>query len=138
MSRRHVFERIMTYGKKYQNLSKENFVLGDAPFNSMCHMNAVQHVKNGTAAGIVACYAIDTTDNSQCIHFINRLSDGKYQDNTWGWRYEQYEYYIIKEVSEMEMEHIWNVLLDLKKDFVFQNSNWLERKLFRINYRNDI
>lgn len=138
MNKWDVLSRILVYGRKYKRISTDEFTMGDAPYNYMCHMNAVQHVKDGTAEKVIACYAIDTTDNSQCIHFINQLSDGKYQDNTWGWRYRQFEYYLIKEVSKEEMEHIWNVLNDLKKDFVFQNSNWLERKLFRINYKQDI
>ncbi len=129
----------MSYAKSnFQQLNTDEFIIGDAPFNARCHLNSVQHYKNGTAAKVIACYAIDNTDNSQCIHFINQLSSGKYQDNTWGWRYKQHSYYIIKEVSEKEMDNIWDLLSQLKKSFIDINSSSIERKLSRIDHNNAI
>jgi hypothetical protein len=134
MSRQDVFKRIRTYvTSNYQKLDTKDFVLGDAPFNRRCHLNSVQKVKEGKAKKVFSCFAIDTDDNSQCVHFINQLEDGKYQDNTWGWLYEKSEYYIIKEVDSIEQNKIWDVLSDTKKMLLNLNSNWLERFIFKIN-----
>lgn len=85
-----------------------------------------------------SCFSIDKTNNSQCIHFINQLEDGKYQDNTWGWLYEQSEYYIIKEILPDEQEHIWDMLGDLKEMIVKANSTWFERFILRIKIKDFI
>ena len=135
MSRDDVFLRIRTYIKSnYQLLDNDDFVLGEAPFNSRCHINSVQKIKEGKATKVLLCFAIDKTNNSQCIHFINQLKDGKYQDNTWGWVYETTEYYLIRETSKTEQQKIWDVLQDTKKSLLYLHSNWLERFLFRIKF----
>lgn len=117
----------------YTKLNTEKFVLGDAPFNRRCHLNAVQKIKEGKAKKVFLCFTIDKDDNSQCVHFINQLEDGKYQDNTWGWLYEQTDYYIIREVEETEYDKIWDVLENTKETLLNLHSNWLERFIFRIN-----
>lgn len=133
MSKSDVFQRIRTYIKSnYQLLDIKNFVLGEAPFNRRCHINSVQKVKEGKATKVFLCFAIDKDNNSQCIHFINQLEDGKYQDNTWGWVYENTEYYLIREVNKIEQQKVWNVLSDTKKSLLYLHSNWLERFIFRI------
>jgi len=134
MGKQDIFLRIRKYAiTNYTKLNTDNFVLGEAPFNRRCHLNSVQKIKEDKAKKVFLCFAIDNDDNSQCVHFINQLEDGKYQDNTWGWRYDQNEYYIIKEVEQSEYKDIWNLLNDTKEMLLNLNSNWLERLLFRID-----
>jgi hypothetical protein len=133
LSKSDVFQRIRTYCKSnYKQLDINDFILGDAPFNRRCHINSVQKVKEGKATKVLLCFTIDKENNSQYVHFINQLENGKYQDNTWGWIYESTEYYFIKEVNKEEQQKVWNVLQDTKKSLLYLHSNWLERFLFRI------
>jgi hypothetical protein len=122
----------------FKKLDTKDFVIGDAPFNRKCHLNAVQKVKEGKAVKVFSCYAFDRSDNTQCIHFINQLANGKYQDNTWGWLYQWCDYYLIKEISADEQEHIWDSLSDIRKSIVKLNSTWLERKIHKIEIENCI
>ena len=107
-------------------------ILGDAPFNRRCHLNSVQKAKEGNAEKTYLCFTIDRDDNSQCVHFINQLENGKYQDNTWGWLYEQTDYYIIREVNKNEYNKIWNLLSDTKKALFNLHSSWFDRNVLRI------
>lgn len=134
MSKQDIFLRIRKYATtNYTKVNTENFILGDAPFNHRCHLNAVQKIKENKVSKVFLCYSIDKDDNSQCVHFINQLENGKYQDNTWGWLYETSEYYIIKEVDKSEYNKIWDLLGDTKEMLLKTNSNWLERFVFRVN-----
>jgi len=104
MSKQSIFEAIRNYAiTNYKKINIEDFVLGDIPYNYKCHLNSVQKVKENKAEKVFLCVAIDKDDDSLCVHFINQLNNGKYQDNTWGWLYEQNDYYIIKEVEKMNM-----------------------------------
>lgn len=134
-----IYERIKNYAiTNYQKLDTSNFVLGEMPYNFRCHLNAVQKVREGKATKVFSCFCIDKTDNSQCVHFINQLKDGKYQDNTWGWMYTQKDYYLIKEILQDEQECIWNQLTGLKEMIVNANSTKFERFIFKINAKNVI
>ena len=134
MSRNNIFLNMRKYALvNYSKLNAEDIILGEAPFNSRCHLNSVQKVKEDKAEKVLLCFAIDNTNNSQCIHFINQLKDGKYQDNTWGWLYAYSEYYIIKEVDKSEYEKIWDVLSNTKEMFVNLHTNWLQRWWYNID-----
>lgn len=109
----------------YKKMDLKDFALGDCPFNYRCHLNAVQKVAEGNAAKVLLVIGIE--DNYPVVHFINQLEDGSYQDNTWGWRYKQKEYYLIREVSPNEYDTIWNVLGDAQRSLVHLHSNWFER-----------
>ncbi len=133
MSKQDIFLRIRRYAQAhFQRLNPDDFVLGESPLNQKCHINAVQKVYEGKAAKVLSCFVVDTTNNSQCVHFINRLEDGKYQDNTWGWLYKYCEYYAVKEISPDEQAEIWDELTNLKEMLLLANTNALERFLFRI------
>lgn len=139
ISKYKVFDRIKSYVKaNYKKLDINDFVLGDAPFNRKCHLNSVQSVKQNKTNKVYSCFAVDTTDNSHCVHFINGLENGKYQDNTWGWTYEKCEYYLIKEISTDEQEHIWDSLKETKEMLLYTNSNCFERFIYQLNYRNSV
>jgi hypothetical protein len=127
-------ERVYNYAlANYKKIDTDKFILGDIPYNQQCHYNSVQKVKEGKAAKVYACIAIDKSDwKAIIIHFINQLDDGIYQDNTWGWLYSSYDYYLIKEVDKSEYDDIWNLLDSIRKNLINSNSNGLLRKLLRI------
>jgi hypothetical protein len=127
-----VHKKIRDYAtSQYAKLNNKEFILGDMPYNFRCHMNSVQKVKEGKAKKVLMCFIIDRSDNSQCIHFINQLVDGKYQDNTLGWLYEQTDYYLIKEISPDEQEHVWDSLQDIRKALVEINGSWADKNIFK-------
>ncbi|QGZ99421.1 hypothetical protein [Dehalobacter restrictus] len=117
----------------YKKIDNDKFIMGDINYTYKCHLNAVQSVKLGRADKVFACIAIDKNDsNSIVIHFINQLFDGKYQDNTWGWLYEFYDYYLIREVDESEYGDIGEILNSVRETLVKSNSSGLLRKLCRV------
>jgi hypothetical protein len=135
MEKKDIINRIKTYTKtSYIKLNISDFILGEAPFNKRCHLNSVQKVKEGRAEKVFSCIAIDKDDGSICVHFINQTKDGKYVDHTWGWLYEQTDYYIIREIEESEYSRIWTILADTKKSLINLHTTWFERKLLRIKY----
>jgi hypothetical protein len=111
----------------------DGFVLGDIPYNFRCHLNSVQKVREGKAQKVYACIAIKKSDWKDIIvHFINQLEDGTYQDNTWGWTHDEYNYYLVKEIPESEFNHIGDVLQGLQISLIKANSSAFLRKLLRI------
>lgn len=133
MSAKSIKRNIQLYADQtYRKLTLSERVLGDAPFNRRCHINAVQKVKEGKAEKVFVCLA-DTGCGDTCVHFINQLADGTFQDNTWGWVHELSNYYLIREVHPEEYPNIWDVLGVTKKLIVNKNSNWLQRWFFNIN-----
>jgi hypothetical protein len=139
MRKQAINKRIQKYCiSHFQKLNPNDFVIGDAPLNSRCHLNSVQKVKEGKAVKVFSCYTFDRSSNMQCIHFINQLENGKYQDNTWGWLYEWCDYYIIREVAPDEYSHIWDALENTRESIVKINSSHFERLIFRIKPENCI
>lgn len=111
----------------YERLNSSQFVLGEINYTQRCHLNAVQKVREGKAEKVYSCVAVDK-DNKEAIvvHFINQTKDGKFVDHTWGWLKQDYDYYLIKEITENEQNSIWRIL-NSTKEFLFQmNSNWFE------------
>ena len=101
-----ILKRIIEHAKaNYKRIDKKDMELGNLVYNYMCHMNAVQYIKTGQAEEVYLCIYID--NNYPVVHFINK-KEGKFIDNTLGWRYEQLEYYIIKKVSEDEYNNTYN------------------------------
>jgi hypothetical protein len=139
MKKSDIYNRIQKYCiSHFQKLNPEDFVMGEIPLNSKCHLNAVQKVKEGKAVKVFSCYTFDRSNNSQCIHFINQLADGKYQDNTWGWMNQWSDYYIIKEITSEEQEHIWDSLVDTRNSIVNMCSTKFERFVLRLKPLNCI
>ena len=126
--KRRIFDYVAA---NYQRIG--GFVMGDGMFNYKCHVNAVQRAKEGKAVKVYACIAVYKNDWSNIVvHFINQLDDGTYQDNTWGWEYDQWRYYLVKEVHEDEFNEIEYVLEGLQKTLVKDHSSAFLRKLLRI------
>jgi hypothetical protein len=133
-----IYKNVREYcSSNYQYIDSKEFQLGDNPFNRRCHLNSVQKIKEGKAKEVYLCVAWDKDDKIPCVHFINKLDNDKWQDNTWGWLYERNIYYIIKKISEQEYEYIWDILNDTKKSLTKLNSNRFMRWLL-YNKRNDI
>lgn len=127
-----ILERIYNHViVNYKKLDKNDFVIGEIPFNYHCHYNSVQKVKEGKAVKVFLCIGVGKDDHSMVVHFINQLKNGKYIDHTWGWIHEHHDYYVIKEVVESEFNTIGDLLESTKQTLIDSNSNWLERKLSR-------
>ena len=131
-----VLSRIFDYVvATYKKINQDSFILGDCMYNYKCHINSIQRVKNGSAQKVYVCIAVKKTDwQTIIVHFINQLENGEFQDNTWGWVYEDYDYYIVKEldVSEMKNSALGEVFNGTKESLVSANSNTILRKIFGI------
>lgn len=116
----------------YELLDKHNFVLGDAYYNYMCHLNSVQYVENGSMKSVILCICIK--DDEPFIHFINKDKDGHYVDNTLGWQYKDIKYYKVRELTKDEMYNIEQVFTNIRKQLIDENSNKFLRKILLIDY----
>lgn len=129
--KKNIYKKIKRYIVCNTKLNKDDFILGEAPFNSRCHLNSVQKVKENKAEKVILCYAIDKNSDFQCVHFINKNVHGKYIDNTWGWMYEFYNYYFLKEVDESEYNDIGKLLSDVREKIYNANCNFVERLIYK-------
>jgi hypothetical protein len=111
----------------YHKLDQREFELGEMNYNHRCHLNAVQKIREHKAEKIYSCIAIDKDNDWFCVHFINKTKDDKYVDHTWGWMYEQYDYYLIREIDKEEQNRIGNILMMTKEMLVDLHSNWFQR-----------
>ena len=128
-----ILNRIRNYVEtNYKKIDEDRFILGDLTFNYKCHLNSVQKIKEGKAIKVYSCVAINKNSKDVIVHFVNQLKNGEYQDNTWGWIYDEYDYYIVKEIIPEEQEKIGKQLLELKEFLVNSNSNKFERFIGRI------
>lgn len=134
-----VINRIVRHCKTiYTPIDSEDMILGDLLFNRKCHLNAVQRVKEGKAEEVYLCVCIAKENNDTIVHFINKDKDGKYVDNTLGWCYKAYTYYIVRKIEEYEYNSVSDILGDMKKELVFKHSNKVMRRLAKIDYDNYI
>lgn len=135
MYKEKIIERIRQFViSNYRKIDNDKFIIGDIPYNYKCHLNSIQRVREGRASKVYSCIAIHKNDRNIIeVHFINQLLDGKYQDNTWGYLFEEYDYYIIREINESEYISIGEVFESIRKSLVKTNSNSFLRKLFRIH-----
>lgn len=130
-----ILERVKDHCKLlYEKVDKNNMVMGDMNYNQRCHLNSIQYIKENKAKESYLCVAIGD-EGFVCVHFINKNNDGKFVDNTWGWLYESVDYYIVRKVNSYEYEDIWNLLDNMKKNLIFNNSNKFLRKICSINYK---
>jgi hypothetical protein len=120
----------------YTPIDLDDMVLGDLLFNRKCHLNAVQRVKENKAKEVYLCVCIARESNDVIVHFINKNEDDKYVDNTLGWCYKAYTYYIVRKIEENEYNNISDILANMKKELVFKHSNKIMRKLAQIDYDN--
>lgn len=134
-----IYDRIKNYVEtNYKKISENMLTLGDLTFNNRCHLNSVQKIKENKATKVFSCVAINKNEEDIIVHFINQLEDGMFQDNTWGWIYDEYDYYIVKEIIPEEYEKIGKQLEELKEFLINSNSNIFERFFGKINSNNFI
>jgi hypothetical protein len=117
----------------YSKVDIGDFVLGEMPYNYKCFLNCVQKVKEGKAERVFACVAMERNNwKNIIVHFINQLSDGKYQDNTWGYTYEENDYYIIREINPSEYAKIETIFTSIQETLVKSHSSKFIRKLLGV------
>lgn len=116
----------------YNKIDKNDMQIGESYFNNRCQYNAVQSVKTGKSKEVYLCVVIDE-DNYPVVHFINKNED-KYIDNTLGYMFEYYDYYIIRKVYEDEFKNIGDLLEKVKDILLDKYVNRIIRKLFKLNY----
>lgn len=118
----------------YNIVPKSEMLLGKGLFNNKCQWNAVQRVKDGKCQEVYLCVCISDTE-FPIIHFINKKDD-KYIDNTLGFKYEEYRYYIIRKIDESEYFKTNEILCDTKKMFLGLYSNSILNKLYSVDEHN--
>lgn len=106
--------------------------IGNGLFNHKCHLNAVQEVKKGNMEEVYSCICFSES-SFPVVHFINKDKEGYFIDNTLGWQYKNFNYYIINKIDESQFNNIDKVLMDLKKMLLYNCSNSFINKLFKIN-----
>ena len=121
---------ILNYKQIHYNSG--HMIMGEGIFNNRCQLNAVQSVKEGKSDKVILCICIDDNSNDPSIHFIN-MKDNKYIDNTLGYFYRNYTYYIIREVESNEYKDINKLLTKTKELYVNMFTNKFTRWLFNIN-----
>lgn len=115
----------------YLKIDKTQMRMGNGLFNQRCHLNAVQMVKNKQCDEVYLCIILN--DNEfPIVHFINKDEKG-YQDNTLGWEFEKYNYYIVKKVDPSEFNDIENMLMETKRSLISLCSSNFINKLISID-----
>ncbi|MGF7219089.1 hypothetical protein GGR92_005269 [Spirosoma lacussanchae] len=118
------------FTRNFSRLADERFVCGEMRYNYQCHRNSVHEYFLDNTKRIALVFAIDRRDDTFCLHVINRLSNGKYQDNTWGSEYLYHSYYLIKEILPDQYDRVPNYFDDHRRDFIrLFGSYWLIRLL---------
>jgi hypothetical protein len=105
-------------------------VMGDGMFNQRCHNNAVQKCKIGKAKDVYAVIYIEPYAQP-IIHFINKLKNGKFQDNTLGYLHEKAKYYILRKIEPEEYGEIGDILTNYKVHLFEAHTNILERLWYK-------
>lgn len=125
-----VYNHVLT---NYEKVDNDNFKLGEINYTYRCHLNAVQKAYEHKHE-VYLCIAIHKYDKipKPIIHFINK-QDNKYIDNTWGWLYEEYNYYIIRKVDVTEYCTISELLSVTRDSLLDLYSNSRIRKIILRN-----
>ena len=130
-----VRKRIKTYCEStYEKILKDDMKMGKGLFNHRSHINAVQAIEDGLAKKVYSVVAIDRS--SVVVHYINKDDKGLFVDNTLGFEYEKYDYYIVKKIKKSEFDTMDSNLMELKKMLLTLHSNGFLRWLFRIDEYN--
>lgn len=115
----------------YTKLDTKNFKLGEIPYNFRCHLNSVQKVKENKADEVYLCMTLNEDYKDPIIHFINK-KDNTYMDNTWGWLYEENNYYIIRKINENEYNNIGNILEITRQSLLdLYSKKWVRNLLLK-------
>lgn len=116
------------------NYEKVDLIMGEGLFNNRCHHNSVQAVKEGWADEVYLCLCV-SKEYYPIVHVINK-TQGVFVDNTLGYRFSEYDYYIVREIREDEFYRVDNILGDKKRELIKLFSNPIACKLLNINEYN--
>lgn len=131
--RNKILKDINKYCKLNYNKIKDcRLVLGTGLFNRRCHYNSIQSVIEEKSVGVFLCIAIKKDDSDIFVHVINKYNHDHFQDNTLGWRYEQFDYYYIRTIKREEYNDIDKIVKDAKKLIIERCTNKITRFLFNI------
>ncbi|MCK5017295.1 MAG: hypothetical protein KAS32_09490 [Candidatus Peribacteraceae bacterium] len=93
---------------------------GKCRFNYRCQYNAVHEAINKKQKRIAMCVYFD--EDYPVIHFVNVNKKGKFTDNTLGNWAQQYEYFLIKYIDDVDYFNIDNVFIKYRKELKKQLS----------------
>lgn len=120
--RKKIKRRIDKYCEtNYEKINKDDMIIGKGLFNQRCQLNAVQQVKEHKANEVFMVVCLNDS-TYPFVHFINKVND-KYIDNTLGWEYEIYNYYLIRRIDGSEYKKINDILMNTKDVLLDLHSN---------------
>lgn len=118
------------FTRNFSRIPEDRFVVGEMRYNFQCHRNSAHEHFLEPSKRMVLCFAVDSRDDSFCLHVINRLPNGKYQDNTWGHEYRFHSYFLIKEILPDQYYRVPEYFDDHLRDFIkLYGQYWLIRLL---------
>lgn len=118
------------FTRNFSRIDSDRFVCGEMRYNYQCHRNASHHCFLQPENKMYLVYAMDGRDSSFCLHVINRLPSGHYQDNTWGHEYRYHSYYLIKQILPDQYDRVPEFFDDHRRDFIKMFARyWLIRLL---------
>lgn len=120
------------FTRNFSRIAQDRFVIGEMRYNYQCHRNAAHECVIDPSKRIVLVYVVDNRDDSFCLHVINRLANGKYQDNTWGSEQAFNNYYFIKEILPDQYHRVPEYFDDHRQDFIKQFCRYWLVRLLRI------
>jgi len=98
-------------------------------FNFRCFDNCVQYSKDHEDIRIFECIYVD--DNAPILHYVC-FKDGEYLEVTLGWKADAYEYYITREVHEVDHDIIQGEFARTMNSWTEQFTNAFDRKVLDI------
>ena len=132
--KKNIKRKIDSYCKtNYQMIDKGKMKIGNGLFNHRCHLNAVQMVKTNQATDVYLVVALNDKE-FPFVHFINTDNEGHFIDNTLGWKFELYDYYIIKKIQPEEYKCIESILMETKRALINMYSYNFINKLINLDY----
>ena len=87
---------------------------GKCRFNNRCQYNAVHEAINKKEKRVAMCMYLD--GNEPIIHFLNVSEKGKFTDNTLGNWANNYEYFLIKYIDDVDYFIIDDVFTSYRKE----------------------
>ncbi|MCX6218360.1 hypothetical protein [Spirosoma sp.] len=120
------------FTRNFARIPEEEFVCGEMRYNYQCHRVAVHHCFLQPENKMFLVYALDNRDQSTCLHVINRLPSGHYQDNTWGSEFRFHSYYFIKEILPDQYHRVPELFDNHRRDYIKLYARYWLIRLLRI------
>lgn len=101
-------------------------------FNFRCYWNAVQYSHDHPETSVVEVVYLD--EGYPVLHYINKHKEsGEFYETSMGYLAKQFDYYMIRDVPEDEYDNINNVFIDACDAWLYQFTNWFDRKILGID-----